>query len=60
MESLNIKYKNFYKDLTKDDAEALDIIDTVEKYQVDFSLTSEILAASESIEENEVIYGYSN
>jgi len=60
METLTIKYNKIFDDLKKQDRDSLELLNTIEKYNIEISETDTINLAAEFLEDDEVIYGYSN
>lgn len=56
---LTVKYKKIFRDLEKEDPEALDLIKTTEKYKI-VSEDVEAIKAVASTIEDDFVYSYSN
>lgn len=59
MTTLTVKYNKIFASMEKDDEDTIQMLDIMDKYQVEFLNSNEINSLTEDIETQQILYGYS-
>jgi hypothetical protein len=60
MTTLRVRYNTIFQSVDKDDKNIVQLLDTFNKYQLDFSEIDLATLAAQEIEDDEIVYSYSN
>lgn len=60
METLTVKYNKIFEELRNENKDSSSLLNEIERYNVEILESDTIKLVAESLEDDEVIYGYSN